>query len=120
MPGDYVPPPGALLVALVGEDVAGCVAMRPFGEGTCEMKRLYVRPAIRGLGVGRRLALEVIEAARRTGCTNMRLDTVPAMVEAITMYTSMGFVEIPPYRANPVSGAVFLELDLARVHREGP
>jgi ribosomal protein S18 acetylase RimI-like enzyme len=112
LPGCYAPPGGALLVALVGDDVAGCVAVRPFADDLCEMKRLYLRPAFRCRGVGRRLAAAAIDAARAAGHARMRLDTVPSMIAAIAMYRALGFVEIPAYRVNPVEGAVFMELDL--------
>ena len=102
-----------MLLTVVCEDVASCVAKRSFGDDVYETTRLYVRAAFRGFGVGRRPATEVIEAARKAGYAKMRLDTVPAMVEAIAMYRSMGFVEVEAYRVNPVEGAVFLELDLA-------
>jgi ribosomal protein S18 acetylase RimI-like enzyme len=108
LPGDYDP----ILVAAEDDRVGGCVAMRRIDEETCEMKRLYVRPELRGRGAGRMLALRLIAIARDRGFSRMRLDTLPSMHEAMALYELLGFREIEPYRHNPVPGARFLELAL--------
>jgi carbonic anhydrase len=113
LPGAYAPPTGRLFLASYRGRLAGCVGLRKIGDGICEMKRLYVRPEFRGLGIGRALALHLIKEAGALSYDRMRLDTLPLqMAEAIKMYRSLGFREIEPYYDNPVEGAMFMELSL--------
>ena len=112
LPGRYAPPSGRLLLALEGEVVAGCVALRNIDDGICEMKRLYVRPAFRRRGADRLLVTAVLEAARECGYRLMRLDTLASMKEARALYETFGFVRIAPYYENPSVETVFMELDL--------
>ena len=112
LPGPYAPPHGALLLARVDGDPAGCVGVRSLRDGAGELKRLYVRDRHRGLGIGRRLTEEAIVAARSLGYASLRLDTTPEMTAAQALYGTLGFREIVPYRHNPIAGARYLELDL--------
>lgn len=115
LPWEYASPAGRLLLAHAegAGEPAGCVAMRPLNGSICEMKRLYVRPAFQGRGVGRALAEAVIAEARAIGYRRMRLDTVAdKMQAAVAMYRTLGFREIPPYRENPMEHTLYMELEL--------
>jgi len=114
LPGAYAPPSGVLLIAWAADAPAGCAGVRPLGPDTCELKRLFVRPAYRGRGLARRLSAAALAEARSRGYRRIRLDTLPSMVEAQSLYRDLGFHEIAPYRPNPVSGAVFMELALTQ------
>ena len=110
LPGAYAPPAGRLLLALVDGEPAGCAALKALDAvDVCEMKRLYVRPAFRSLGLGRALVEALIEEARAAGYCAMRLDTLPEMRAAQRLYRSLGFYEIPPYSEQSVAGALFFE-----------
>lgn len=109
LPGRYVAPHGGLWLAVDGDAVVGCVALRPLEPGTSEIKRLYLRPSARGTGLGRRLAEAAIARATSAGHARIRLDTLPTMTSAIALYRALGFVEVPAYNDNPVPGALFLE-----------
>jgi GNAT superfamily N-acetyltransferase len=111
LPGAYGPPQGRLLLARHAGHAAGCIALRPLQAGICEMKRLYVRPANRGLGLGRILVERLIAEAQALGYERMRLDTIAsAMKDAIALYRRMGFKEIAPYSAIPIESALWMEL----------
>ncbi|WOP15337.1 GNAT family N-acetyltransferase [Ottowia sp. SB7-C50] len=116
LPGDYAEPGGVLLLALVDGAEAGCCGLRPAVDvdypNAAEMKRLYVRKAFRGFGLGRQLTEAVLDAARQVGYTNVLLDTLDDMESARALYEDLGFEEIPPYYHNPLPGAHYLKVDL--------
>lgn len=113
LPGDYTPPGGLILLACEGDITGGCVCLRKLVDAVCEMKRLFVRPELRGRGTGRALTEAVIAEAKQIGYERMRLDTLPPKMNgAIALYRSLGFEEIEPYYKNPVLGAIFMELTL--------
>jgi ribosomal protein S18 acetylase RimI-like enzyme len=113
LPGDYAPPRGCLWLLRVDGQAAGCGALHPLAEDICEIKRVYVRPEFRGRRLGRQLMDHAIAAARTLGYTRMRLDTVAEKMQtAVEMYREMGFVEIAPYRENPMASALYMELAL--------
>lgn len=113
LPGDYAPPAGRLFLMHYKTQPAGCVALHRTGADVCEMKRLYIRPAFRGKGLGLALINAVIDEARVIGYRCMRLDTVePVMKDAVAIYRRLGFKQIAPYRDNPIEGALYMELPL--------
>lgn len=116
LPGDYGEPRGCLLIAKVDGTIAGCCALRPLDDvdytGAAEMKRLFVRKAFRGFGLGRQLAESILDAARRAGYDSVLLDTLDDMEAARVLYGDLGFEEIPPYYHNPIPGAHYLKVDL--------
>ena len=116
LPGDYAAPRGTLLLAIVDGAIAGCCALRPFDASdypnAAEMKRLYVRKAFRGFGLGRELAEATLNAARERGYDHVLLDTLDDMESARALYTDLGFEEIPPYYHNPMAGAHYLKANL--------
>ncbi|WP_338015456.1 GNAT family N-acetyltransferase [Dyella acidiphila] len=112
LPGKYAAPAGCLLLAWHGELPVGCIALRRIDDGTCEMKRLYVRPQARGEALGRRLVLRLCEEARTAGYARICLDTLATMASAQALYASLGFVPIAPYVYNPLPGTKFMALEL--------
>lgn len=116
LPGDYQAPGGALLLAQVDGEWAGCCALRPTHDtgftDAAEMKRLYVRDVFRGFGLGRQLAERILESAAQLGYARVLLDTLDDMEAARALYADLGFTEIPPYYDNPLPGAHYLMVDL--------
>lgn len=116
LPGEYANPRGSLLLAMVDGELAGCCALRPLDTAdypnASEMKRLYVRRAFRGFGLGRLLAEAILDAARLAGYSSVLLDTLDDMETARALYEELGFVSIPPYYFNPIPGAHYLKADL--------
>lgn len=115
LPGQYAPPTGALLLAKVNGQAAGCCCLQRLDQKTCEMKRLYVRPQFRGMGVGHRLTEQIIARALMLGYDHMRLETVPEkMNDAILLYRQLGFRQIAPYHAQTTPGVLYMELSLPK------
>jgi GNAT superfamily N-acetyltransferase len=112
LPGVYAAPAGRVLLAWVDGEAVGCGAFKDLGEGICEMKRLFVRPTTRGLGLGRRLCDDLLDAARAQGYVRMRLDTLDRLAAALALYQQLGFRPVPAYYANPLQGVVYLERPL--------
>lgn len=112
LPDKYAPPSGEILIATVNGEAAGCVALRALDAATLEMKRLYIRPSSRGLGLGKQLVECAIAAARERGCAELRLDTLETMAAARALYSSLGFAEIPPYGEAHIPGTKFYALVL--------
>lgn len=112
LPGEYVPPRGVLLVAEDGGRIAGMIALRPLDGSICEMKRLFVRPEGRGRGLAKRLIAELLREARAAGYSEIRLDTLPMMGDAQSLYVALGFRDIPPYYDTPIAGTRFMALRL--------
>jgi ribosomal protein S18 acetylase RimI-like enzyme len=117
LPGEYAPPRGQILLAEVDGSIAGCCALRPLDScdypNASEMKRLYVRKAFRGFGLGRQLAEAILDAARQAGYACVLLDTLDGMEAARALYADLGFEEIPPYYHNPIAGAHYLKADIS-------
>ena len=116
LPGDYAPPRGSLLLARVAGALAGCCALRPMDNSdypnAAEMKRLFVRKAFRGFGLGRQLTEAILDEARRAGYSSVLLDTLDEMEAARALYEDLGFEEIPPYYHNPIAGSHYLKVAL--------
>lgn len=112
LPGKYSEPDGAIIVAEAGGTLCGCVALKKIGDGICEMKRLFVKDAFKGKGIGRELVRRIIDEGRSKGYHFMRLDTLETMKPAIALYRSFGFMETEAYVYNPLEGAVYLEKTL--------
>ena len=115
LPGDYAPPSGRLLLMRASDQIAGCIALRKVDDDTCEMKRLYLRPEFRGKGLGKPIVDRIVHEARAIGYSKMRLDTMPGrMDQAIKLYRSIGFKEIPAYYDSPFTDTLYMELDLTK------
>ena len=112
LPREYGPPDGRLLLAVHDGAYAGCVAFRKIGEGMCEMRRMFLRPGFRGKKIGKGLAMALLQEARKEGYVRMRLYTLPSMREAVSLYDSLGFTDIPPYGEHIIPDALYRELYL--------
>ncbi len=114
LPGEYAPPGGAIILACLDDEPAGCVAVHRIEDDICEMKRLYVPPRFRRKGLGRALVTAILKEALKMGYSRMRLDTIPGMKKAQVLYESLGFHEIPAYRKNPNKGTKYYEIKLSK------
>ncbi len=112
LPGKYAPPRGRLYLALCDGKPAGCVALRPFDENRCEVKRLYVKPEFQGLKIGRALMEKLIADAHEMNYKSMILDTHPRLVNGLSLYRKLGFKKIEKYYPNPYPETIYLGLDL--------
>lgn len=112
LPGKYSLPQGRLYLTFIDDEIVGCVALRPMEDKNCEMKRLYVRPEYRGIGLGRILAEKIINDAKEIGYKKMFLDTLDTMTFAVKLYNKLGFQDSHEYCFNPIEGAIFMELIL--------
>lgn len=113
LPGSYSRPAGRLLLAADGAGIVGCIGLRPLPGSDCEMKRLYVRPQVRGRAVGRLLATSLLDEARNAGYRRVLLDTLPSMQAARALYRTLGFTEVAPYCQNPIAGVLYYGLALS-------
>ena len=114
-PSQYSPPTGNLFLALSENEPIGCVGVRSIEKDICEMKRLYVNPGYRRKGAGKELTISAIKSGKALGYEHMRLDTLSSMEGANQLYKSLGFIEIDPYRDNPIAGAIYMEMNLRRL-----
>lgn len=108
----YAPPAGRLYLALCDGEPAGCIALRRLDGQSCEMKRLYLRPAFRGAQIGEKLVRQVISDAKEIGYTQMLLDTLPFLESALRLYHRCGFYQIPCYNNSPMETSIYMRLDL--------
>ena len=115
LPGKYALDDGRLYIAYVDGEVAGCIGLRRFDETRCELKRLYIRPPFRHLGLGKLLSMRIIHDARQIGYHHILLDTLSSMTPAINLYQKLGFEKIPAYYHNPIEEAVYFSLDLKQI-----
>lgn len=120
LPGEYAPPRGALLVADEDGRLLGMIGLRPLDGSTAEMKRLFVRPEARGRGLAKQLVAQLLEDAKRIGYDEIRLDTLPMMGDAQSLYVALGFRDIPAYYDTPIVGTRFMALRLRSGRAEAP
>lgn len=114
----YAPPDGGLFLAFADDALAGCAALKKIDHDRCELKRLYVRPALRKTGIGTMLVKRIVHEARRTGYRAMLLDTLPFLEDALRMYERFGFRRTERYNNSPLKSSVFMQFDLGRHGRE--